>query len=472
MDPLSIADASKYIPLEIAWRYRVIPQVFRNDTLILLVDQHLVSETAKNELEIITGYEVQFVDQTSDFIENELRKRYRSSQSGINKYTLTNANDDNFLQKIIIDARELGSSDIHIEAFDTRCRIRFRVDGKLLERYQIPKESYASFINKIKIKAKLDIAEKRLPQDGRMLYENEQLRIDIRVSVLPTLYSEKIVLRLLGNDTSQISLDLLGLEKKQLKDLTSVLKKPNGIILISGPTGSGKTTTLYATLKFLNKEDRNILTIEDPIEYTLNGINQVQLRENIGLSFASALRTFLRQDPDIIMLGEIRDGETAEMAIRAALTGHLVLSTIHTNSAWGIVARLIDMGVPPFLIANTLNMAIAQRLIRKLCPVCKKVSEISEYGNAVELPEELVKRGWHIPVGCDSCFFTGYSGRMAIYECIVIDNDLVSAIRNNTPEISEYIKQNHIGTLRERALELLSSGVTSIEEVYPILINQ
>ena len=260
-------------------------------------------------------------------------------------------------------------------------------------------------INKIKILSNLDITEKRLPQDGRINYQYGDQKFDIRVSVCPTLYGEKAVLRLLNNDASNIDIRNLGIHEKGLDTYLKGVHKPNGIILISGPTGSGKTTTLYATLKELNSIDRNITTIEDPIEYTLDGINQVQLKEDIGLTFSSALRSFLRQDPDIIMLGEIRDGETAQMAIRASLTGHLVLSTIHTNSAWGIISRLIDMGVPRFLIANTLNLAVAQRLVRKLCEHCKKTVPVSEVNGASEVADDVPELA--IPVGCDHCHFTG-----------------------------------------------------------------
>src|SRR5690606_16390653 len=250
-----------------------------------------------------------------------------------------------------------------------------------------------------------------------------QYKFDIRVSILPTLHGEKVVLRLLNNDATNISLEGLGLGERDLSNYLEGVQRPSGMVLISGPTGSGKTTTLYATLKLLNEEKRNIVTVEDPIEYTLEGINQVQLKEDIGLTFTAALRSFLRQDPDVIMLGEIRDGETAQMAIRAALTGHLVLSTIHTNSAWGTISRLIDMGVPPFLLSNTINCSVAQRLVRKLCGDCKisapvSVADLPLQYNAANAPAEH-----QIAVGCEKCHYTGYKGRQAIYEIIPIDHD-------------------------------------------------
>ena len=272
----------------------------------------------------------------------------------------------------MITAKNYGSSDIHIEPYEKYSRVRFRIDGHLIEQFKVNQSQYPQIVNQVKIKAGLDISQKRLSQDGRIAINAEGNEFDIRVSCLPTLHGEKIVMRILKRDTSDINLEHLGFTKKELQVYKEGIKNPNGIILISGPTGSGKTTTLYGTLKLLNEESRNITTIEDPIEYTLEGINQVQLKEDIGFDFPSALRTFLRQDPDIIMVGEIRDEKTANMAIKAALTGHLVFSTIHTNSAWATISRLIDMNIPPFLIASTLKISMAQRLVRKLCPKCKK----------------------------------------------------------------------------------------------------
>jgi type IV pilus assembly protein PilB len=277
-------------------------------------------------------------------------------------------------------------------------------------------------------------------------------------------------MRILNRDSSRINLSDLGLSADQQKIYNDVIRKTNGIILISGPTGSGKTTTLYATLKELNKSTKNILTIEDPIEYTLEGINQVQLKESIGLDFAKALRTFLRQDPDIIMLGEIRDVDTAEMAVRASLTGHLVLSTIHTNSAIGIISRLIDMGIPSFLIEGTLSLAIAQRLVRKLCPSCKEHSDNLE----TNIENESLESGQPLfgPVGCEECHFTGYVGRKAIYEIIPISANLVSGINEKSIDVQEYFVKNGIQSLRMSAIKMLKEGETSLEEIYPILLDK
>jgi type IV pilus assembly protein PilB len=275
---------------------------------------------------------------------------------------------------------------------------------------------------------------------------------------------------LLGQDASNIDLTALGFQEEELEKYLEAVKKPNGIILISGPTGSGKTTTLYATLKLLNDTKRNIVTVEDPIEYTLKGINQVQLKEDIGLTFASALKSFLRQDPDVIMLGEIRDSETALMAIRASLTGHLVLSTIHTNSAVGTISRLIDMGVPSYLIAETLNLSLAQRLVRKLCSHCKTevTCDSDDFPHNYTLPYEI--KTHYKAVGCNHCYHTGYNGRTALYEVININNTIAEQIKHNT--VSKiYTNDSNHQTLADKAFDLLANGETSLDEIYAVLIN-
>lgn len=473
MNPIiSERDALLYVSADLAWQYRVVPYKIEGNSLTLLIDKGAYKDALIGELELITGYDIILQAEENNVIDQLLSKIYRKNKVVSNIVTTdTQGKADDLLQKIIFEAKELKSSDIHIEGYADKCRIRLRIDGKLIERYQIPKDQYASFINKVKIKANLDIAEKRLPQDGRIMVAANGLRIDIRVSVLPVLYGEKVVLRLLNSDSSHIQLTGLGLDQKQLADFQTTLKKPHGILLISGPTGSGKTTTLYATLKQLNNDHTNILTIEDPVEYTLDGVNQVQLKENIGLTFSSALRTFLRQDPDIIMLGEIRDAETAHIAIRAALTGHLVLSTIHTNSAWGTISRLADMGVPAFLLASTLTLTAAQRLVRKLCTHCKRQQalDLQQYPGIGDFLSAIKEH--HVAIGCDHCYYTGYSGRIAIYEVIPIDAELSAMVKENVLNINEQLQQRNINTLKGKATELLKNGDTSLEELYPILLN-
>jgi general secretion pathway protein E/type IV pilus assembly protein PilB len=457
-----------------AWHYNIVPKkVTAGNQMELYVSEEKYSNQLADELEMLFGKSVLLEKTSTALIQKTLGKYYRNTHThaSIKQVNAGNVKADDFLPMLIAEAKNLGSSDIHIEVYEEKCRVRIRIDGMLIERYTIGKEEYPSLINKIKIKANLDIAEKRLPQDGRIFFSTDEHKFDIRVSVLPTLHGEKIVLRLLSNDAANIDIELLGFSKKELADYLEGIKKPHGIILISGPTGSGKTTTLYATLKILNKEKSNILTIEDPIEYTLEGINQVQLKESIGLTFASALRSFLRQDPDIIMLGEIRDGETAQMAIRAALTGHLVLSTIHTNSAWGTISRLIDMGVPSFLLASTINTTVAQRLLRLLCDECKQEEEFNEdyFPKTFKAPKKVQKH--YVTKGCEHCHYTGYKGRKAVYEVIPIDYELAENIKNNIFTIEELLKQRNIQTLRDNAFELFAVGKTTIDEIYPILLN-
>lgn len=464
------AEVQQLVSSEQAWHYGIIPKRISGNIIEFYIDEGSINNAIAEELEVLFDKKVVFIGISSEVLKKTLGKYYRKgNKKASGQVRSLNVNSDDFLTNLIIEANNISSSDIHLEPYEEKSRIRLRIDGKLIERYIIDKDDYPAIVNKIKIKANLDIAEKRLPQDGRIFFQSLGGQFDIRVSVLPTLYGEKIVLRLLSKDATNIELAELGFTQQQLNTFREGIKNPHGIILVSGPTGSGKTTTLYATLKILNKEESNILTIEDPIEYTLPGINQVQLKENIGLTFASALRTFLRQDPDIIMLGEIRDGETAQMAIRASLTGHLVLSTIHTNSAWGIISRLIDMGIPSFLLASTLNLVVAQRLIRILCPNCKKehAFDADLLPHGYRLPASLDK--YYVPSGCESCYYTGYKGRKAVYEIISIDHELSEAIRKENTDISEILKQKEISTLSDSAFKLLAKGDTTIEEIYSIL---
>jgi len=447
-----------------AYHYRIVPDISSNGVLKLRTDQP--SEALLQELQILFDAPIELIEESQARIQQYLSVNYRKQQ-GSDAQDLHHSKD--MLQQLVITAKAIGSSDIHFEPYEEKCRVRFRIDGKLKEYYVIPLREYPEIINKLKIKAGLDISEKRLPQDGRITMKTQQDEFDIRVSTLPTLHGEKIVLRLLSKDADAINLSELGFSEFELRSYKESVRKPNGIILISGPTGSGKTTTLYATLKLLNDDKTNILTIEDPIEYTLEGINQVQLKENIGLDFASTLRTFLRQDPDVIMVGEIRDVATANMAIRAALTGHLVLSTIHTNSAWATVSRLIDMGVPPFLIASTLNVSVAQRLVRKLCDHCKTESSVTQnlFPMGFEIPKTLTKH--HKACGCEQCHYTGYKGRQAIYEILPITRSLSQSIKENQLEIDDYLKAQQIHTLKQNAIQLVEQGITSIDEVYALL---
>ena len=470
ISPIELSSEIKeIISPEQAWHYQIVPFEANNEeyTFYCLKDNY----TVQDELEMIFNKQIALKEIESEVLTNALNTYYKRVRTNKTSQEFDSSQSEDFLDELISEAKRLGSSDIHIEIYEEIARVRIRIDGELAERYVLQKSDYPALINKIKIKAHLDIAEKRLPQDGRINFNYYEESFDIRVSALPTLHGEKLVLRLLNNDASHVQLDRLGMSGNELLSYKEGIKLPNGIILISGPTGSGKTTTLYATLKELNQVNRNIITIEDPIEYTLEGINQVQLKESIGLSFGSALRSFLRQDPDVIMVGEIRDKDTAEMAIRAALTGHLVLSTIHTNSAWGTISRLIDMGVPPFLLSSTLNTSVAQRLVRKLCPSCKKEKHFIQADFPRTIKKEMFLEKYFEASGCDDCFHSGYKGRMAIYEIIPIDNGLAKNIKNNKLEIAEELSERKINRLADNALVLLKSGLTSAEEIYPILAN-
>ena len=463
------SEAINAISKETAWQKKIVPFNV-TDRYIDVYCINTVPEFAE-EQELLTGQSINFEIIPEVELLKLVEAYYPKKQDDRAQVKIYDKEADDFLDVLIEEAKSLNSSDIHLEAYAERGRVRIRIDGKLIERYEIQTELYPTLINKIKIKAHLDIAEKRLPQDGRIEYNDNGIKFDIRVSILPTLHGEKVVMRLLNNDATNVEISKLGFQDNELARYLEGVKQPNGIMLISGPTGSGKTTTLYATLKLLNKKESNVITIEDPIEYTLEGINQVQLKEDIGLDFKSALKSFLRQDPDVIMLGEIRDAETANMAIRAALTGHLVLSTIHTNSAWGIISRLTDMGVPPFLIASTLSTCVAQRLVRKLCPNCKK--EICE--TPQNLPINYVApyqiTSYFTAVGCDSCYFTGYNGRQAVYEVISLDKELGQLIKNGIFDASKELKERDIKSLSENAFDMLAQGITTLEEVYPILTN-
>ena len=358
------------------------------------------------------------------------------------------------INALLTQAAREHASDIHIEPFENASVVRFRVDGTLRDVVRPKKALHGALISRIKIMAQLDIAEKRLPQDGRITLRVAGRAVDVRVSTLPTGHGERAVLRLLEKDAQHLNLEALGMAPDTLGHFDKLISRPHGIVLVTGPTGSGKTTTLYASLSRLETATSNILTVEDPIEYDLTGIGQTQVNERIGMSFARALRSILRQDPDIIMIGEIRDLETAQIAVQASLTGHLVLATLHTNDAASAVTRLTDMGVEPYLLASSLLGVLAQRLVRRLCPVCK---------------EQRVEDGdkhWH-PVGCEKCARSGYAGRRGIYELLVIDDGIRSMIHHNAAdaEILTAGRAQGMRTLREDGERWVAAGLTSLEEL-------
>lgn len=371
---------------------------------------------------------------------------------------------------ILLKAIKVGASDIHFEPYERSFRVRYRIDGVMRREMTLPIQIKNAIVSRLKIMAKLDIAEKRLPQDGRIKLRLSSTReMDFRVSTIPVLFGEKVVLRLLDKSALQLDMTKLGFEESSLRDFKNAISKPVGMILVTGPTGSGKTTTLYSALSELNKETENIVTAEDPIEYNFMGINQVQMHEEIGLTFASALRAFLRQDPDIIMVGEIRDFETAQIAVQAALTGHLVLSTVHTNDAPGTITRLIDMGIEPFLIASAVICILAQRLVRKICMDCKEPIKVHPQ-LLIDLgvpPDEVKTFPTYKGKGCPICNHTGYKGRIGLYEVMPLKEELKELIlsRASTSEIKKEAIRLGMKTLRQSGIIKIREGLTTIEEV-------
>ncbi len=376
------------------------------------------------------------------------------------------------INSLITQAYMRRASDIHIEPFEEQILVRMRIDGELVECMRLDISTLNSIVSRCKILAGINIAEKRIPQDGRIDFDNGDISIDLRVNTLPTIYGEKVNMRLLATeDAALITLPDLGMPEHLFKQFSRIIKAPNGIILVTGPTGSGKSTTLYAVLSELNKPNVNITTVEDPVEKQIFGVNQVQTNAKAGLTFASGLRAILRQDPDIVMIGEIRDTETAEIAIRAAITGHLVLSTLHTNDAASSIIRLIDMGVASYMVASSVNCVVAQRLVKKLCPECKRRREIRPEEAAL-LHDDSITHLYE-PVGCPRCGNTGFKGRTAIYEIIEIDNDLRRMISEgkNTEEIRDFAKEHGATFLEDSIKSLIKDGTTSISEFYRLIYS-
>ena len=367
---------------------------------------------------------------------------------------------------------EMRASDIHIEPYEKEIRIRYRIDGRLTNVSTLGIESLAPLITRIKILANLNIAEKRVPQDGRIITKVGNDEVDLRVSILPVVNGEKVVIRILKRESYMIGKESLGISKENLRKLNNIISSPNGIVLVTGPTGSGKSTTLYTILSDLNKNDVNIVTVEDPVEYTLDGVNQVNVNKKAGLTFASGLRSILRQDPDIVMVGEIRDEETAKIAIKAAITGHLVLSTVHTNDAPSTITRLLDMGIEPYLVATSISGIIAQRLVRKICSSCKEEYMASDYEKYVFNIDKNKTLKLHRGKGCGHCNGTGYSGRIGIYEIMEITKehrDIINETRNANI-IQEISIKNGMKTLEDECKSLVLNGVTTIQELASIAL--
>ena len=415
-----------------------------------------------------------------DGIKEESKNQYDIEETSIDEDDDEIINDDDvpiirFVNKVLVDSIENGASDIHLEPYENRYRIRLRTDGILREFVSPPQYLATKIAARIKVMSKMDISERRIPQDGRIKIKHANSRsMDFRVNTLPTLWGEKIVLRLLDSSSAKMGIESLGYELDQKELFLEALQQPQGMILVTGPTGSGKTVSLYTGLNILNTEDKNISTVEDPVEINLEGINQVNVNNKVGLDFSMALRAFLRQDPDIVMVGEIRDLETAQIAVKASQTGHLVLSTLHTNSASETLTRLLNMGIPAFNIATSVSLIIAQRLARKLCNNCKKSVEYS--------PQVLSEAGFNDkdfhqintfePVGCGSCN-NGYKGRTGIYEVVRITKNIAKIIMNegNSIELSNMARAEGFSNLRHSALKKVAQGITSLEEINRITVD-
>ena len=371
---------------------------------------------------------------------------------------------------LIARAVEGRASDVHVEPFEDELKVRYRIDGVLHDVESIPKKLQAAIVSRIKIMAKLNIAERRLPQDGRIRLMVGEREVDLRVSSIPILHGESVVMRILDKESIRINLDLLGFPESTLSVFNQLIGKPNGIILVTGPTGSGKTTTLYGALDKINSPDRKIITVEDPVEYQLKGVNQIQVKPQIGLNFATTLRHIVRQDPDVIMIGEVRDLETAEIAIQSALTGHMVFSTLHTNDAPSAITRLLDMGVESFLLSSTIRGILAQRLVRVICPDCREID------NTTASKEELRILGDGEPValyrgrGCEKCVFTGYRGRLGIFELLTVTEEVRRLIlkRADSNQLREVARREGMITLLEDGIQKIRSGVTTLSEVFRV----
>jgi type IV pilus assembly protein PilB len=497
---------TKLIPMETALKFQVLPLSRVGSSLTLaMVDPTNVF--AMDDIKFMTGFNIEPVVASETAIAEAIKRNYGSieeqerkreleeivsfidetqhetleleaeDETTLNLEQLEKAAEEAPVIKLVnyflTDAMKRGASDIHMEPYEKEYRVRYRIDGVLQTIMNPPNKLRDAIISRVKIMSKLDISEKRLPQDGRimvkMLKDGRKKAIDLRVSVLPTMYGEKIVMRLLDKENLRLDMTKLGFESESLAKFQKAIFKPYGMVLVTGPTGSGKTNTLYSSIVQLNSPETNILTAEDPVEYQLPGINQVQMKEQIGLNFAAALRSFLRQDPNIILVGEIRDFETAEIAIKAALTGHLVLSTLHTNDAPSTISRLMNMGIEPFLVATSVNLICAQRLVRRLCPECKTQDKVPlqvliEAGFTRE--EARSVKVWKRQ-GCPSCLNKGYKGRIGLYEVLEITEEIreLILVGASALELKKRAAEQGMMTLRRSGLSKVAAGITTLEEV-------
>jgi len=490
LDKLDIdPEVIKIVPPEIATAYMIIP-IGRNLNVLKIATSDPLDITGIDEVSRVTKAELQIFLATESEIKRALQKYYgaktlveetleeikekevaQEEEEVREELAVEQADEEpviKFVNTLISQAINDGASDVHIEGYEKYMRIRMRIDGKLMDIPSPPKKMFLPIVSRIKIMANMDIAKTRVPQDGRFDVKENGKEVSVRVSTYPSIFGEKVVLRLLDKTVSLYALDRIGLLEDDERRIRRILKKPYGFILSTGPTGSGKTTTLYAMLNYLNSPERNIVTIEDPIEYTIENITQAQINVKAGFTFDQGLRAILRQDPDVIMVGEIRDRETAEVAVHAALTGHIVLSTFHTNDAPSALTRLIEMGVEPFLVASSVTCIIAQRLVRRLCGECKE-----EYTLPRELAQEHgLKEGLRIfrPKGCPTCKETGYKGRIGIFEILIMDDEIREMVMRKSPSdlIRKVAKEKGMAEMKEDALRKVSLGITSLEEALSV----
>lgn len=482
------------VPEAVAKRYAALPVAFEDGKLVVAMSDP-TNVFALDDMRTIARMEVRPVIATRTDILSAIGRFSRMDESVEDIAAAAVAEDDSgedlakvkeiveeapivkLVNLLITQAVNDRASDIHIEPGEKDVRIRYRIDGVLHEVMRSPKSIQSAAISRLKIMSDINIAERRIPQDGRVGLVVGGKAIDLRVATLPTVYGEKVVMRILDKSSVLLKLQDLGFSSHNFKRYESSYVKPYGMILVTGPTGSGKSTTLYATLNILNTPDRNTITVEDPVEYRLPGINQVQINQKAGLTFASALRSILRSDPDVVLIGEIRDRETAQIAIEAALTGHLVLSTLHTNDAPSAVGRLIEMGIEPFLVSSALDCVLAQRLIRKLCEKCKEPYEPSEEMLAesrITIPQEMVgsKLSLHRAVGCSACGKTGYRGRMAVHEVMLVSEEIerLTSERRSSEEIGSLAREQGMRVLRDDGVEKALLGLTSLEELLRVIV--
>ena len=477
------------VPQSLAYKYNLIPISIEQDRINVVMSDPM-NIFAIDDVRIVTGLEVSPLIATSEEIKTALSKYYAADnvnkaadelskerlsemkdiEDSLSDEEVRNAPVVKLIDSIIDNAVKARASDIHVEPFEKYVKVRYRVDGELVEVLKSPVETLGALTTRIKILANLNIAEKRVPQDGRILTITDGKAVDLRVSVLPTVHGEKVVIRILKRDSFLVGKEQLGMCPSDLDKLNKIISSPYGIMLVTGPTGSGKSTTLYTVLSDLNKPDKNIVTVEDPVEYMMEGINQVNVNVKAGLTFAGGLRSILRQDPDIVMIGEIRDAETAEIAVRAAITGHLVLSTIHTNDAASTMTRLVDMGIESYLIATSVVGVVAQRLVRRICPQCAEEYYASDYEKRIlganPFEDILIKKG----TGCQHCNNTGYRGRIGIHEVLEINREIREAVMKGitSDELKDMCVKNGMRTLQMSCTDLVLKGVTTVEELIKI----